>query len=622
MTRISAFLLHLVALPSAMGRDPTRDRRTAALLGGFVADAAAMPLHWIYDTSLIADILRNTSRSATPEFLPHSYVQYYDYAPGLWTPFGEQMEVYARSLARKQRVDPVDIAAAYEAYYSAPANTSRSFRSYYDNATKGFLENVRAGRTFPHTGNGDTETNAVAHVLPVVAMRAGRPHFLRDAELAIRVVQDNDDAVAFGMTFARILEAVILGSSIEDAIETVAALLGGKGTGNRNDRFFSHGLKKMKQWAARPPFDVTLELGQACDFPFHVFTAPQLLLHGVSTTRSANANANANANGTGAAGKVLTSTYVDAIRETIKIGGENANRGSFIGSILAAAAGSADAAIPADWQNRTTRYSIVKALAEAIVDGGHTSGDASTTFNSFGRTRARSRSRGREVQRERRSASATASAAAPRLGNSPGCIAHGNSTTSNATRPPTHPDDLKALRAIYASTGGATTWIRNGCWDNDSVPVCWWDQVLCNTTTWRVIELRFASNAMVGVLPDEIGLLEHLQVLQLTFNRGLSGKLPESIGMLSRLERLYAWNTSLTAIPDSIGGLSNLIAIDLTDNLIEGPVPVGVANLENVDTVYLDGNAGVVCPLAAPVSKWLSAVKYHADPCARTSPSA
>ena len=47
---------------------------------------------------------------------------------------------------------------------------------------QGFLANVRAGRRWPHTGAGDTETNAVAHVLPVVVMRAGRPHFLRDAE--------------------------------------------------------------------------------------------------------------------------------------------------------------------------------------------------------------------------------------------------------------------------------------------------------------------------------------------------------------------------------------------------------------------------------------------------------
>ena len=37
--------------------DATRARRIGALMGAFVADAAAMPLHWIYDTDLIATIL-------------------------------------------------------------------------------------------------------------------------------------------------------------------------------------------------------------------------------------------------------------------------------------------------------------------------------------------------------------------------------------------------------------------------------------------------------------------------------------------------------------------------------------------------------------------------------------
>ena len=142
------------------------------------------------------------------------------------------MLVYARSLAREQSVDPQAIADAYAEYYSPNATNKRPFKSYFDNATKvctsarkgvgarsslasscyflfainpsshtyivpmstatprkwpaskhqGFLANVRAGRRWPHTGAGDTETNAVAHVLPVVVMRAGRPHFLRDAE--------------------------------------------------------------------------------------------------------------------------------------------------------------------------------------------------------------------------------------------------------------------------------------------------------------------------------------------------------------------------------------------------------------------------------------------------------
>ena len=154
---------------------------------------------------------------------------------GEFTPFGEQTAIYLGALATAQKVDPQAIADAYAEYYTAP---TVPWVSYIDNATRGFLNNVAAGQKFPHTGAGDTETNAVAHVISVVAMRAGRPGFLADAEAAIRIVQDNDDAVAFGMTFARMLERVILGSTVEDAILGVAELLRTNGTGNPNDRWF------------------------------------------------------------------------------------------------------------------------------------------------------------------------------------------------------------------------------------------------------------------------------------------------------------------------------------------------------------------------------------------------
>ena len=106
------------------------------------------------------------------------------------------------------------------------------------------------------------------------------------------------------------------------------------------------------------------------------------------------------------------------------------------------------------------------------------------------------------------------------------------------------------------------------------------------------------------------------KVLQLTFNRGLAGPLPEGIGALSRLERLYAWNASLERIPDTIGNLSRLVAIDLTDNRLRGPLPTSLARLARADTVYFDGNAGLRCPLAPPVRAWLASVNYSADPCA------
>ena len=235
----------------------------------------------------------------------------------------------------------------------------------------------------------------------------------------------------------------------------------------------------MDQWRRRAPFDVTLELGQACDFPFHVFTAPHMLLHGGNL-----------------------STFVAAVRETIIIGGENANRGSFLGSIIAASActtalakgdnsgnsgdgggnsgdsgdsgdggdgggggggggyrscvGRGDSregggvygesVVPLSWQNKTTLIDEIRSIAEAIADGGSRSRRASytssyTAVNTAVNTASHTTSTTVQLNDQLNE----------RLGNAPGCIAHSNHTTSNATRPPSNKDDIAALRDLYVS---------------------------------------------------------------------------------------------------------------------------------------------------------------------------
>lgn len=57
--------------------------------------------------------------------------------------------------------------------------------------------------------------------------------------------------------------------------------------------------------------------------------------------------------------------------QTIKIGGENGDRGSFIGSLLAAQAGTLAGVVPASWQHNVTLIAEIVALAEHLADGGH-----------------------------------------------------------------------------------------------------------------------------------------------------------------------------------------------------------------------------------------------------------
>lgn len=103
-------------------------------------------------------------------------------------------------------------------------NSSRPWKTYFDNCTKGFLANVDAGAKWPETGDGDEEVNAVVHLMTVSAVASiiedmTLDNYLTITRNAIWVWQNNDAALVFGLTYARILyEVVRFNSSIDDAI--------------------------------------------------------------------------------------------------------------------------------------------------------------------------------------------------------------------------------------------------------------------------------------------------------------------------------------------------------------------------------------------------------------------
>lgn len=76
-----------VASPRFSSRSPplatltmsaVKSRAKAAILGGFVADAATMPLHWIYDVEKIKELVGNKN----PEFFNPPSCPFYTYELG------------------------------------------------------------------------------------------------------------------------------------------------------------------------------------------------------------------------------------------------------------------------------------------------------------------------------------------------------------------------------------------------------------------------------------------------------------------------------------------------------------------------------------------------------------
>ncbi|KAK8563911.1 hypothetical protein V6N13_005868 [Hibiscus sabdariffa] len=110
---------------------------------------------------------------------------------------------------------------------------------------------------------------------------------------------------------------------------------------------------------------------------------------------------------------------------------------------------------------------------------------------------------------------------------------------------------------------------------NQGTDCCSWDGITCDTSG-RVIGLDLSYQALSGELNNSNSLfrLQHLQTLNLAYNRDLGGQLPESIGNLGQLTWIVLWYCKFTGpIPKTLEKLTQLIYLDFSTNSFSGPIP-------------------------------------------------
>ncbi|GLU06075.1 hypothetical protein SLE2022_231380 [Rubroshorea leprosula] len=172
---------------------------------------------------------------------------------------------------------------------------------------------------------------------------------------------------------------------------------------------------------------------------------------------------------------------------------------------------------------------------------------------------------------------------------------------------------LYIVAAVTNSDDATALAILKDAWKN--LPPNWsgsdpcghhWVGIEC--TDSRVTSIKLANIGLVGQVFNGIPSLTELQTLDLSYNKGLTGSLPASIGNLKKLVNLTLVGCNFTGpipdtigylqqldflslnsnnfggqIPPSIGNLSNLSWLDLTDNQIEGPIPVSNETTPGLD---------------------------------------
>lgn len=145
--------------------------------------------------------------------------------------------------------------------------------------------------------------------------------------------------------------------------------------------------------------------------------------------------------------------------------------------------------------------------------------------------------------------------------------------------------DSLSLVMLYQTLGGEQ-WLENSRWLSDR-PIDQWARVTVEDD--RVVGLDLALNNLTGHMPDSLPGLDGLLVFWLS-NNELQGEIPVYANMSSLQEFDLGFNAFTGTIPDSLRELQNLKALWLNDNLLSGTVPVSLSHLENLSFLNLSDN--------------------------------
>ena len=151
-----------------------------------------------------------------PEFKDPPAPQFYSasefeghYGSGMLSPYGEQFLWIIQSLVESNGVvDGATLLSSLVAW-------AQTYTGRPDSALKAVVEAVtKHEEPFPTAGANDDQAHCFLKTLPVTCLYAGKPELRDRVEQVVRVHQNNDTAVAFGVATALWLEYILLHGKI------------------------------------------------------------------------------------------------------------------------------------------------------------------------------------------------------------------------------------------------------------------------------------------------------------------------------------------------------------------------------------------------------------------------
>jgi len=297
------------------------DRRAGAVLGSFVADAASMGLHWIYDTGRISKMVGDKQ----PEFFSPPACPFYKYSSGEQSPYGDEELFLLRSVVDAEGVDgPAIQQALYKGF--------KAYKGRLNSASTKLVLSIDKGCSYPNCAPYDDQAHGLVKVAVVTARYAGTSELSDKVEEAVRAHQSHPLSVSTAVDAAKLLEHVILFGSLQGAIEW--ALKPGH-ISDSGKRFLENAQRSRHSHHTA----AVRKFGQTCHLPGSF----ESMLHGA----------------------LSSSSYEEAVRKTIVAGGDNCSRATLLGALFGAQGG-VDS-IPTEWRAQVRRYDEVSELVQRLL---------------------------------------------------------------------------------------------------------------------------------------------------------------------------------------------------------------------------------------------------------------
>jgi len=137
--------------------------------------------------------------------------------------------------------------------------------------------------------------------------------------------------------------------------------------------------------------------------------------------------------------------------------------------------------------------------------------------------------------------------------------------------------ECQVLLSLYQNNNGRN-WVPYTNWLSNNQP-CTWRGVMC--ANGHVVGLSLIYMDLTGNFPATIGSLSYLEILNLSNNQ-LYGPMPASLGNLRNLRVLALSYNQLSGGLPGLGGLSNLQELRVAGNALSGEVPASWGSLPNL----------------------------------------